>query len=67
VKRSYDQGNTYKAKYLIVGLQSQRVSPVSSWQEHRRIQGTGAEAERDILILSLVGGGGAGAVPGIGI
>jgi len=34
VKRQQEQENSYKGKHLIgAGLQSQRFSPLSSWQE----------------------------------
>ena len=48
-KRHHDHGNSYKGKHLIeAGLEFQRVSPLSSWQEswqHTGRHGAGEIAE----------------------
>ena len=47
VKRYHDQGNSYKYKRLIgAGLQFQRFSPLSSWQETWQSAGRHGAGER---------------------
>ena len=56
VQRHHDQGNFYKRKHLIGGLfKVSEISPLSSWREHGGTHGTGAGAERYILICGQVG------------
>ena len=47
LKRHHDQGNFYKGQYLIgAGLQFQRFSPLSSWQEAWQCAGRHGTLER---------------------
>jgi hypothetical protein len=60
VKRHHEQGNSYERQHLVgAGLQIQRFSPLSLWQEHGSIQAASRQhlgrhgaggAERYILI-----------------
>ena len=54
VNRHHDQGNSYEGQHLIgAGLQAQRFSPLSSWQEagqHPGRQGAGEGAKNFISV-----------------
>ena len=53
VKRHHDQGNSYKAKHFIgAGLQVQKFSPLSSWQEHGSVQAD-MVLEKKLRVLHL--------------
>jgi hypothetical protein len=53
VNRHHEQGISYKGQHLIgAGLQVQRVSPLSSRQEHRSIQ-AGMVMEKELRVPHL--------------
>jgi hypothetical protein len=53
VNRHYDQSNSYKGHLIETGLQVQRCSPLSSRQEHGRIQEDVGLEELRVLHIHL--------------